>query len=107
MNDFLTSLLPTLITIAVALGAIVTACMYLVLAERKVSAWMQDRIGPNRVGPYGVFQPVADAVKILLKEGVIPSHVDKTLFLIAPAISMFTTMLAFAVVPFGPVVGAK
>lgn len=103
MNDFLTSLLPTLITIAVALGAIVTACMYLVLAERKVSAWMQDRIGPNRVGPYGVFQPVADAIKILLKEGVIPSHVDKTLFLIAPAISMFTTMLAFAVVPFGPV----
>jgi NADH-quinone oxidoreductase subunit H len=96
-------LLVTLITIAVALGAILTACMYLVLAERKVSAWMQDRIGPNRVGPYGLFQPVADGLKILLKEGVIPSHVDKGLFLIAPAISMFTTMLAFAVVPFGPV----
>ena len=77
--------------------------MYLVLAERKVSAWMQDRIGPNRVGPFGLFQPVADGIKILLKEGVIPSHVDKWLFLIAPAISMFTTMLAFAVVPFGPV----
>jgi NADH-quinone oxidoreductase subunit H len=77
--------------------------MYLVLAERKVSAWMQDRIGPNRVGPFGLFQPVADGLKILLKEGVIPSHVDKWLFLIAPAISMFTTMLAFAVVPFGPV----
>jgi len=99
MNDLIT----TLITIAVALGCILTACMYLVLAERKVSAWMQDRIGPNRVGPYGLFQPVADAIKILLKEGVIPSHVDKGLFLIAPAISMFTTMLAFAVVPFGPV----
>jgi NADH-quinone oxidoreductase subunit H len=96
-------LVVTLITIAVALGAILTACMYLVLAERKVSAWMQDRIGPNRVGPYGLFQPVADGIKILLKEGVIPSHVDKGLFLIAPAISMFTTMLAFAVVPFGPV----
>jgi NADH-quinone oxidoreductase subunit H len=92
-----------LITIAVVLGAILTGCMYLVLAERKVSAWMQDRIGPNRVGPYGLFQPVADGLKILLKEGVIPSHVDKGLFLIAPAISMFTTMLAFAVVPFGPV----
>jgi NADH-quinone oxidoreductase subunit H len=96
-------LVPTLITIAVVLGAILTGCMYLVLAERKVSAWMQDRIGPNRVGPYGLFQPVADGLKILLKEGVIPSHVDKGLFLIAPAISMFTTMLAFAVVPFGPV----
>src|SRR6201999_2802109 len=85
------------------MGAILTACAYLVLAERKVSAWMQDRIGPNRVGPFGLFQPVADGIKILLKEGVIPSHVDKWLFLIAPAISMFTTMLAFAVVPFGPV----
>jgi NADH-quinone oxidoreductase subunit H len=96
-------LIPTLITIAVVLGAILTGCMYLVLAERKVSAWMQDRIGPNRVGPFGLFQPVADGIKILLKEGIIPSHVDKGLFLIAPAISMFTTMLAFAVVPFGPV----
>jgi NADH-quinone oxidoreductase subunit H len=96
-------LLPTLITIAVVLGAILTGCMYLVLAERKVSAWMQDRIGPNRVGPFGLLQPVADGLKILLKEGVIPSHVDKGLFLIAPAISMFTTMLAFAVVSFGPV----
>jgi NADH-quinone oxidoreductase subunit H len=96
-------LLVTVITIGVAIGAILTACMYLVLAERKVSAWMQDRIGPNRVGPYGLAQPVADAIKILLKEGVVPSHVDKWLFLIAPAISMFTTLLAFAVVPFGPV----
>src|SRR6185503_19965239 len=99
MND----LIPTVITIAVVLGVILTGCMYLVLAERKVSAWMQDRIGPNRVGPFGLFQPVADGIKILLKEGIIPSHVDKWLFLIAPAISMFTTMLAFAVVPFGPV----
>jgi NADH-quinone oxidoreductase subunit H len=97
------ALIPTLITIAVVLGAILTGCMYLVLAERKVSAWMQDRIGPNRVGPFGLLQPLADGLKILLKEGVIPSHVDKWLFLIAPAISMFTTMLAFAVVPFGPV----
>jgi NADH-quinone oxidoreductase subunit H len=75
----------------------------LVLAERKVSAWMQDRIGPNRVGPFGLFQPMADGLKILLKEGIVPAHVDKGLFIIAPAISMFTTMLAFAVVPFGPV----
>ncbi len=96
-------LLVTLLTIVVALGCILGACMYLVLAERKVSAWMQDRIGPNRVGPYGLFQPIADGIKILLKEGIVPSHVDKGLFVIAPAISMFTTMLAFAVVPFGPV----
>jgi NADH-quinone oxidoreductase subunit H len=96
-------LIVTLITIAVAMGAILTGCMYLVLAERKVSAWMQDRIGPNRVGPYGLLQPLADAFKILLKEGVVPSHVDRTLFVLAPTISVFTTLLAFAVVPFGPV----
>jgi NADH-quinone oxidoreductase subunit H len=103
MNELFQSLLPTLVTIVVVLGAILTLCMYLVLAERKVSAWMQDRIGPNRVGPYGLFQPMADGLKILLKEGIVPSHVDKGLFIVAPAISMFTTMLAFAVVPFGPV----
>src|SRR3954469_19839590 len=96
-------LLVTVVTIVIVLGAILTLCMYLVLAERKVSAWMQDRIGQNRVGPFGVLQPAADGLKILLKESVLPSHVDKGLFIIAPAISMFTTMLAFAVVPFGPV----
>jgi NADH-quinone oxidoreductase subunit H len=64
---------------------------------------MQDRIGPNRVGPYGLLQPLADAIKVLLKEGVVPSHVDRTLFVLAPTISVFTTLLAFAVVPFGPV----
>ncbi len=99
----MTEILITLATIGLAMGAILGACMYLVLAERKVSAWMQDRIGPNRVGPYGLFQPIADGLKILLKEGVVPAHVDKGLFLVAPAIAMFTSMLAFAVVPFGPV----
>lgn len=99
MND----LLVTLITIAVAMGAILTACAYLVLAERKVSARMQDRIGPNRVGPWGLLQPLADAIKILLKEDISPSNVDIFLFTIAPTISVFTTLLAFAVVPFGPV----
>jgi NADH-quinone oxidoreductase subunit H len=96
-------LIITLLTIGLAIASILTACMYLVLAERKVSAWMQDRIGPNRVGPYGLLQPLADGIKIVLKEGIVPSHVDRTLFLLAPAISIFTTLLAFAVVPFGPV----
>jgi NADH-quinone oxidoreductase subunit H len=99
----MTEILVTLLTTAVVLGFILTSCMYLVLAERKVSAWMQDRIGPNRVGPFGLLQPIADGIKILLKEGIIPAHVDKGLFLLAPAISMLTTMLAIAVVPFGPV----
>jgi NADH-quinone oxidoreductase subunit H len=93
----------TLATIAVAFGGIMTTCAYLILLERKLSAWMQDRVGPNRVGPFGLLQPLADGLKFLLKEEVIPAHVNKTLFVIAPTISMFTTMLAFAVVPFGPV----
>jgi NADH-quinone oxidoreductase subunit H len=96
-------LLITLATIAVALGAILTTVAYLILLERKLSAWMQDRVGPNRVGPFGLLQPLADGLKFLLKEEVIPDHVNKALFLIAPTISLFTTMLAFAVVPFGPV----
>ena len=91
------------VAIVIALGGILTTCAYLILLERKLSAWMQDRLGPNRVGPYGLLQPLADGVKLLLKEGLIPEYVDKTLYLLGPAISVFTTMLAFAVVPFGPV----
>ena len=93
----------TLLTIGVVIGGILTICMYLILLERKLSAWMQDRVGPNRVGPFGFLQPVADGMKFLLKEDIIPAHVDKTLYVIAPTISVFTTLLAFAVVPFGPV----
>jgi NADH-quinone oxidoreductase subunit H len=93
----------TLLTIAVAVGAVLTTVAYLILLERKLSAWMQDRRGPNRVGPFGIFQPLADGLKFLLKEDVIPAQVDKTLYLLAPTVSLFTTLLAFAVVPFGPV----
>jgi NADH-quinone oxidoreductase subunit H len=63
---------------------------------------VQDRIGPNRVGPFGLLQPLADGLKFLLKEDIIPDHVDKLLYLLAPAIAVITALLAFAVVPFGP-----
>ena len=99
----MSEILITLLTIGVVVAAIPGVCNYLILLERKLSAWMQDRIGPNRVGPMGLFQPIADGIKLLLKEEVIPPHVDKVLFVIAPAISVFTAMMAFAVVPFGPV----
>ena len=99
----MTELLITLLTAAVAMGAVLFSCMYLVLVERKVAARMQDRLGPNRVGPFGLAQPVADALKVLFKEDLIPDNVDKFLFMIAPMISVFTTLLAFSVVPFGPV----
>jgi NADH-quinone oxidoreductase subunit H len=97
------SLIVTLVTIAVAVGAILGVISYLILLERKLSAWMQDRRGPNRVGPMGIFQPFADGLKFLLKEDVIPANADKILFLAAPGIGLFTTLLAFSVVPFGPV----
>jgi NADH-quinone oxidoreductase subunit H len=91
-----------LAAIVIVLGGVLTTCMYLIWIERKLSARIQDRIGPNRVGPYGLFQSVADGMKFVLKEDVIPATADKALFVIAPAISVFTTMLAFSVVPFGP-----
>ena len=92
----------TIITILVVMGAILGACAYLVFIERKIAAYVQDRIGPNRVGPKGLLQPIADGLKFLFKEDIIPAHVDKVLFLAAPAIAVTTALLAFAVVPFGP-----
>jgi NADH-quinone oxidoreductase subunit H len=92
----------TIILIAAVVGAIMGTCAYLILAERKISAWAQDRIGPNRVGPWGLLQPIADGIKFLLKEEVIPANVDKLFYLLGPAIAMSTALLAFAVVPFGP-----
>src|SRR6516225_2366438 len=91
----------TLILIAVAMGALQGTCAYLILAERKISAWAQDRLGPNRVGPWGVLQPIADGLKFLLKEEVIPGHVDRLFYMLGPAIALSTALLAFAVVPFG------
>jgi NADH-quinone oxidoreductase subunit H len=92
----------TLIFIAVVMGVLQGTCAYLILAERKISAWAQDRLGPNRVGPWGLLQPIVDGAKFLLKEEVIPAHVDRAFYLLAPAIALATATLAFAVVPFGP-----
>jgi NADH-quinone oxidoreductase subunit H len=94
--------LVTILLIAVVMGGILTLCAYLILLERKVAAWVQERHGPNRVGPWGLLQPLADGAKFFLKEQAVPGHVNKVLYFVAPAISMFTTMLAFAVVPYGP-----
>src|SRR5437762_10603743 len=95
------NLLLTLLTIAVVLGVILGICAYLILLERKIAAWVQDRKGPNRVGPWGLFQPIADGVKFVFKEQVIPGHVEKLFYLIAPAIAITTATMAIAVVPFG------
>ena len=71
--------------------AILGTVAYLILLERKVASWVQDRIGPNRVGPFGLLQPIADGIKFILKEDYRPKHVDKILFTLAPAIMVTVT----------------
>jgi len=88
--------------LAVIFGVVLTLAAYLVLAERKILARMQLRYGPNRVGPFGMLQPLADLIKMLTKEDTLPAGADRWLFLLAPGISAVTALLAFAVVPFGP-----
>ena len=84
---------------------ILTLAAYLVLAERRILGWMQDRIGPNRVGPMGLLQPLADVIKMLTKEDMIPSAADRLLFSLAPAMAAIPAILTFAIIPMGaPVV---
>jgi NADH-quinone oxidoreductase subunit H len=80
---------------------ILTFAAYLVLAERRILAWIQDRIGPNRVGPFGLLQPLADVIKMLTKEDLIPAAADRLLFSLAPAMAAIPAILTFAVVPLG------
>lgn len=75
---------------------------YLTLLERKVAAWMQDRIGPDRAGPFGLLQPLADGGKMFFKEDFRPTNADKWLFIIGPGIAMFTSLITGAVIPWGP-----
>ena len=83
----------SIIVIVVMLHAILGGCAYSIMLERKLSAWMQDRVGPNRVGPRGLFQPLADGLKFLLKEDYNPRGVDTWLFLLAPAFIMIPAMI--------------
>ncbi len=96
--------LESLIKIVVVLGAVITAVAYVVLAERKISAFIQNRLGPNRVGPWGLLQPLADGLKFITKEDVIPNHVNKVLYVVAPAVILIPALMGFAIVPFGDVI---
>ena len=83
---------------------LVLSTLVMIWAERRVVARMQQRVGPNRVGPFGLLQGLADGIKLALKEDIIPTAADKAVFILAPIISATTCFLAFAVIPFGPVV---
>jgi len=89
--------------IGIVVGVTQGTVAYLILVERKIAAWAQDRLGPNRAGPFGLIQPLADGAKMILKEDVIPDYVSRPLFLLAPCIAIITASIGFAVVPFGPV----
>ncbi len=91
-----------LIQIAVTLFIIATLVAYLVYLERKISAFIQARLGPMRVGPWGLLQPLADLVKLISKEDIIPDKADRTIFPLAPMISVIAGFTCLAVMPFGP-----
>ncbi len=112
----------TLVKIACAVAALLTMVAYSVLVERKVSAFIQDRVGPNRtaipwiaaipvIGPFlvrlGIFQPLADGLKSFLKEDFTPAHVRKVYFWLAPAVAMVPAFLTIAVIPFGSTLGKQ
>jgi NADH-quinone oxidoreductase subunit H len=102
MLDFLNNVIvANVIKGAILILALLTAFAYMTLIERRVVAKMQGRLGPNRAGPFGLFQPVADALKMAFKEQLVPAQAKKVTYLIAPVISVVVALCAFAVVPIG------
>src|SRR4029434_3211684 len=89
----------------IVLNAIIGMVTYVTLLERKFAARMQSRIGPYRVGPHGLLQPIADALKLMMKEDIVPRLADKAVYNIAPIVFLIPCMLIFATLPFAPGLG--
>jgi len=94
--------LKTLILVTVIFGAIMTTAALLIWLERRLLGLWQDRYGPNRAGPFGLFQVLADLIKIFTKEDWVPPFADRTVFVISPAIIVLSTLMSFAIIPFAP-----
>ncbi len=92
----------TLVKVLIIVNVILVAVAYLVYFERKISAWAQNRIGPNRVGWRGSLQPFADIFKLALKEDIVPDNADKKIHALAPVIALLVALSTYAVIPFGP-----
>ena len=102
MPPLLQSIVITVLQIAPLLLVLILMVAYLTFWERKIIGWMQNRIGPNRVGPWGLFQPFADTIKLIIKEVVVPANANRFLFLIAPILAITPALAAWAVIPLFP-----
>src|SRR5919202_6707809 len=94
------------ILIAIIVTTALVVAMYSTYAERKIAAFLQDRLGPNRAGPFGILQPMADGLKLFFKEEIIPLTSSKFLFILGPMLAMITAMLTSAVIPWGSTIHA-
>lgn len=91
----------SVLLMAVVLGVLMTCVAYCIYFERKIAAYTQDRYGPNRVGPFGLLQPMADGIKMFVKEDYTPGRVDRPLFILAPILIFVVALVGFAVIPWG------
>src|SRR5438270_11980213 len=102
MIDWIQTNIPPWVWITLVVHfAILGTVAYLILLERKIASWVQDRLGPNRVGPGGLLQPIADGLKFVLKEDYRPKNADRVLFTLAPAIMITVIIISIAVLPWG------
>ena len=104
LSDGLITVIQAVLGVVVLASFVLIVDIMLVWIERKIVARFQDRFGPNRVGPFGIIQPIADVIKLLIKEDILPVGVDKFIFNIAPIIALATVLLLWAVIPFAPTI---
>src|SRR5882757_10005275 len=95
-------LVTSIVFIIAIVAPLFLSMAYLTLWERKLIGWIQIRVGPNRVGPMGLLQPIADGIKLLFKEVIFPANASKALFVLAPILTLMPAVAAWAVIPFAP-----